>query len=115
MARRGNKWIWRRYGGPSLGVHSVCNAHARSDAVEGAPPATQTAPTIEEEAARVLWEWQELQDVLEGIRAEANRRQEEPFVAFGWEELGAIGEEWGMSGWMEVDGVRHRLRGRGEV
>lgn len=112
MVRRRHKWIWRQGGNGRVRA-----ASARSAQVDAAPEGTPSA--MEQEAARVLREWREHQLAVEERRQETagryEQRQDAPLVAFAWEDGGTFDVGVSGSGRVGVDGVRERLRGRGEI
>jgi hypothetical protein len=108
--QRQHKWRWRRHG--RRRNTSLKNPPAPASDVESPQIA------LEREAVRLLREWRETQEAI-SYRQETPSRQQErihgaEIVAFGW-GTGEGDSEVPATRRLGVDGVRERLRGRGEV
>jgi hypothetical protein len=111
MQRR-HKWIWRR-GSPLSKRVNGGTKNGNRDSEETESPQAR----LEREGARLLREWREMQEAISYSQELSSRQQtrmrEAEAVSFGWGE----GEHEALPTIRPfgADGVRERLRGRGEV
>lgn len=110
--QRQHKWRWRRGGWRR-------NAPSKSTPPTAPMTETESQPSpLEREAVRLLREWRDMQEVISYSQEITSRRhqqlRETESVPFEW-DANLYDGDFGTTRRVGVDGIRERLRGRGEV